>query len=343
MFSSSPAGLPRLRGAVIGLGMIGRHHARLLQSSDRVTFAGAVDRDADRYRSVANRELVHETVAELIDRGAPDFAIVAVPTDHHLPVARELMEAGISVLIEKPLAATAEEARQIVEICERHGVRGAVGHVERFNAPLRDLRQRLVDGQLGDLFSVSAIRSGPFAGRVRDVGVVKDLASHDIDVVGWLSDSRIARLAAQTRHVSGQDFEDLVLVTGALDAGPAFSLSVDRVSPTKIRRTRVLGEKGLLEADTLSGDLFFYENAQVRISWETTQQFRGVSEGNVTRYALHRDEPLRVELETFLDLLQDVGEPEIVTLDHGVEIVEIAELVLESANTGQTLAAVAAG
>lgn len=323
--------------------MIGRHHARLLQSSDRVTFAGAVDRDGDRYRSVADRDLVHETVAQLIDLGAPDFAIVAVPTDHHLPVARELVEAGIAVLIEKPLAATADEARQIVEICERNGVRGAVGHVERFSAPLRNLRQRLVDGQLGELFSVTAIRSGPFSGRVRDVGVVKDLASHDIDVVGWLSDSKIARLAAHTRHVSGQEFEDLVLVTGELDAGPAFSLSVDRVSPTKIRRTRVLGEKGLLEADTLSGDLFFYENAQVGISWEATQQFRGVSEGNVTRYALHRDEPLRVELDTFLDLLQEVGEPEIVTLEHGVEIVEIAELVLESAAVGQTLAAVPAG
>ena len=333
----------RLRGAVVGLGMIGRHHARLLQSSERVDFAGAVDHDGDRYRSVADGRLVVDSVAALLDRGTLDFAIVAVPTEHHLLVARELMEAGVAVLVEKPLAATVEEARQIVEIGGRAGVRGAVGHVERFNAPLREMHRRLRDGQLGRVFAISAVRSGPFAGRVRDVGVVKDLATHDLDVVGWLLDARIARLAAQAQYVSGQQHEDLVRVTGAMESGPAFSLAVDRVSPTKVRRTRVLGERGMLEADTLTGDLFFYENAEVQVSWAMTQQFRGVSEGNVTRYALRRDEPLQVELDTFLDVLQGDDQADVVSLERGVEIVEIAEAVLESARTGQSLSIVPVG
>jgi UDP-N-acetylglucosamine 3-dehydrogenase len=332
-----------LRGAVIGLGMIGRHHARLLQAAERVDFAGAVDRDEDRYRSVHDRSLVFDSISALLDRGPLDFAIVAVPTDSHLPVARELMAAGVSVMIEKPIASTAEDAEEIVDLCELHGVHGAVGHVERFNAALQDMRRRLVNGQLGRLFAVSTIRSGPFAGRVRDVGVVMDLATHDIDVVSWLSDSRIVRLAAQTQHLSGQEYEDLVLVTGALESGTAFNLVVDRVSPTKVRRTRVLGERGMLEADSLTGDLFFYENAEVGISWPATQQFRGVSEGNVTRYALTRDEPLRVELETFLDLVAGKTNADVVTLARGVEIVQIAETVIESARSGQTLATVAAG
>lgn len=330
--------LGRLRGAVIGLGMIGRHHARLLQAADRVEFAGAVDSEGDRYGSVHDRGLRFDSLAALLDRGPLDFAIVAVPTDAHLHVARELAAAGTAVLIEKPLAGTAEEAREILEVCARHGVHGAVGHVERFNAPLQEMRRRLVEGQLGRLFSVSAVRSGPFAGRVRDVGVVKDLATHDIDVVSWLSGSRIARLAAQAQYLSGQGHEDLVLVNGCLECGTAFNLTVDRVSPTKVRRTRVLGERGMLEADTLSGDLLFYENAEVGIEWSTTQQFRGVSEGNVTRYALRREEPLRVELETFLDLLKGHLETDVVTLQRGVEIVEIAETVLESACTGRTVA-----
>ncbi|MBV9817434.1 MAG: Gfo/Idh/MocA family oxidoreductase [Solirubrobacterales bacterium] len=333
----------RLRGAVVGLGMIGRHHARLLQAAERVDFAGAVDRDGDRYRSVHDRSLVFESIAALMARGAPDFAIVAVPTDVHLPVAEELVGAGVSVLVEKPLASTAEEARQIVELCEEHGVHGAVGHVERFNVALQEMRRRLVDGQLGRIFAISTTRSGPFAGRVRDVGVVKDLATHDIDVVSWLSDSKIARLAAQTQHLSGQVHEDLLLATGALESGTAFSLMADRVSPTKVRRTRVLGERGMLEADTLTGDLFFYENAEVGIEWSTTQQFRGVSEGNVIRYALSRDEPLRVELETFLDLIAGSPEADVVTLERGVEIVEIAETVIESARTGRTLGTTVVG
>lgn len=333
------------RGAVIGLGMIGRHHARLLQDSQRVEFAGAVDPGGDRFRAVHRPELVLDSVAALLDRGPPQFAVVAVPTELHLPVARELAAAGVSMLIEKPLAATTETAKELVDICHRAGVLAAVGHVERFNPALQDLRRRLLDGQIGRLFTASTIRSGPFPARVQDVGVVKDLATHDIDLVSWLSDSKIATLAAQTQYLSGREHEDLVLMIGALESGAAFSIVVDWVSPTKVRRTRVLGERGMLEADTLTGDLFFYENAEVRIAWSATQQFRGVSEGNVTRYALQRREPLLVEHEAFLNLLEGRHDAGVVTLEQGVEIVKVAEAALASAGTGTaiSLAAAAAG
>ena len=321
--------------------MIGRHHARLLQGAERIEFAGAVDPAGDRYRSVHDQTRVFDSVSALLGAGPLDLAVVAVPTDAHLPVARELMAAGVSVLVEKPLAGTVESAREIVRLAEAHGVHGAVGHVERFNVALQELRRRVADGQLGRLYSLSTVRSGPYSGRVRDVGVIKDLATHDIDVVGWLSDSRIVQVSAQTQHLSGQEHEDLVMVMGRLESGPSFNLVVDRLSPTKVRRTRVLGERGMLEADTLTGDLFFFENAEVDIAWSTTQQFRGVSEGNVTRYALRRDEPLWVELETFIDLVAGDSMADVVGLERGVEIVQIAETVIESARSGRTLAAAA--
>jgi predicted dehydrogenase len=328
---------------VIGLGMIGRHHARLLQSSDRVQFVGAVDPGGDRYRAVHQPELVFGSVAELLARGTIDFAVVSVPTDLHLSVAQELAAAGVSMLIEKPLAATADDARRIVAVCAGAGIQVAVGHVERFNPALQELRRRLLDGQIGRLFTASTVRSGPFPSRVRDVGVVKDLATHDIDLVSWLSGSPVATVAAQTQHLSGREHEDLVLAVGSLQSGAAFNFVVDWVSPVKVRRTRVLGERGMLEADTLTADLYFYENAEVTISWSATQQFRGVSEGNVIRYALLRDEPLRVEHEAFLDFLDGRREVEQVTLEQAVEIVEVAEAVLESARTGQTVSLNAGG
>lgn len=327
----------RPRGAVVGLGMMGRHHARLLQASEVVEFAGAVDPAGDRFRSVYDRGLVFDSVAALLAAGPLDFAVVAVPTELHMPVVEELAGAGVAVLIEKPLAATAERAQEIVDICTAAGVVGAVGHVERFNPALQDLRRRLLDGQVGRLFTASTIRSGPFPARIQDVGVVKDLATHDIDLVSWLSDSRIATVSAQTQYLAGREHEDLVLAIGALESGASFSIVVDWVSPTKVRRTRVLGERGMLEADSLTGDLYFYENAEVRIVWAATQQFRGVSEGNVTRYALHRREPLLVEHEAFLALLEGRPDSGVVGLDEGVAIVAAAEAVLESARHGQTV------
>ncbi|HEX3835217.1 MAG TPA: Gfo/Idh/MocA family oxidoreductase [Solirubrobacteraceae bacterium] len=327
------------RGAVIGLGMIGRHHARLLQSSDRVEFAGAVDPGGDRYRAVHDPSSVFGSVSELLVAGPVDFAVVAVPTELHLPVAESLAQAGVAMLIEKPLASSGGAARQILELCDRAGVAGAVGHVERFNPALQEMRRRMLGGQIGRLFTVSTVRSGPFPSRIQDVGVVKDLATHDIDLVSWLADSAIATVAAQTQYLTGRDHEDLVLATGALASGAAFNLVVDWVSPAKVRRARVLGERGLLEADSLTGDLFFYENGEMGVVWSAAQQFRGVSEGDVTRYALRREEPLRIEHETFLNLLdgRTDQDAEVVTLEKGIEIVEGAEAVLRSASSGETV------
>jgi UDP-N-acetylglucosamine 3-dehydrogenase len=336
---------PQRRGAVIGLGMIGRHHARLLQSSERVEFAGAVDPGGDRYRAVHDPGLVFGSVSELLAAGRVDFAVVAVPTELHLPVAESLAQAGVAMLIEKPLAASGAAAREIVELCARAGVAGAVGHVERFNPALQEMRRRMLGGQIGRLFTVSTVRSGPFPARIQDVGVVKDLATHDIDLVSWLADSPIATVAAQTQYLTGRDHEDLVLVTGALASGAAFNLVVDWVSPAKVRRARVLGERGLLEADSLTGDLFFYENGEMGVVWSAAQQFRGVSEGDVTRYALRREEPLRIEHETFLNLLdgRTDQDAEVVTLEKGVEIVEGAEAVLRSAGSGEAVHVAAVG
>lgn len=325
----------RPRVAVIGLGMIGRHHARLLQSTDRASFAGAVDPAGDRHGSLHDPGLCVATLDELLDRGPLDAAVVAVPTVEHLPVAGALIEAGVAVLVEKPLAATSEDALEIAALCARHRVPGAVGHVERFNAAPRELRRRLLDGQLGEVSTISTVRSGPFPGRIADVGVVLDLATHDIDLIGWLSGSHITTLAAQALHQSGGAHEDLVFVNGRLDSGAVFNLVADRVSPTKIRRVRVLGVGGMLEADTLTGDLFFYANAEVGIAWSATQQFRGVSEGDVTRYALRREEPLRLELDAFLDLVAGRPDAEVVTLEQGAEVVRVAETILASAAAGR--------
>lgn len=326
-----------LRGAVLGLGMIGRHHARLLAASPRIAFAGAVDPGGDRFGAVADPRLVFGSVAELLAASPDlDLAIVAVPTEEHLSAVRELAAAGVSVLVEKPLAASAVEARELIGCVEAAGVRAAVGHVERCNPALLELRRRVQDGQLGEVFLIATERVGPFPDRVRDVGVVKDLATHDLDLVRWLGGAPVERLAAQTQHRMGRPHEDLVLVTGRLTTGAAFNVNVDWLSPTKVRRTRVLGERGMLVADTLTADLTFFENGDVTSSWAASQQVRGVSEGDMTRYALSRREPLLVELEAFCDWVAGDDDARVVTLAEGYDTVVCAEAVLRSASSGET-------
>ena len=331
------------RGALLGLGMIGRHHARLLQASPGVEFVGAVDPGGDRFGVVHDPGLVLGTIAELLDAGRPDFAIVAVPTEEHLAAVAELAAAGVHVLVEKPLAATAGDARTLIGHVERAGLHGAVGHVERFNPALMELRRRVRDGQLGRPFLIATERIGPFPDRVRDVGVVKDLATHDLDLVAWLGGAPVQRVSAEVQHRMGREHEDLVLATGRLASEVAFNCVVDWLSPTKVRRTRVLGERGMLVADTLTADLTFFANGDQRSEWAATQQSRGVTEGDMTRYALARREPLLVELEAFCALLGGDADAPVVTLQDGLAAVQTAEAVLASARDGRTVDLTATG
>ena len=193
----SPDSTRPLRGAVLGLGMIGRHHARLLQASPRVAFVGAVDPGGDRFGAVHEPGLVFGDLDALLRAGAPDFAIVAVPTEEHVAAVSTLAAEGVHVLVEKPLAATAAEGRVLIDACRAAGIHAAVGHVERFNPALLELREKTQAGELGQVFLVATERIGPFPDRVRDVGVIKDLATHDLDLVRWLGGAPVERVSGR--------------------------------------------------------------------------------------------------------------------------------------------------
>jgi predicted dehydrogenase len=242
------------------------------------------------------------------------------------------------VLVEKPLAATGDDARTLIDACRAAGIHAAVGHVERFNPALLEMRRRTQSGQLGQTFLIATERIGPFPERIRDVGVVNDLATHDLDLVRWLGGAPVQRVTAETQHRMEREHEDLVLATGRLENAISFNCVVDWLSPTKVRQTRVLGERGMLVADSLTADLTFYANGDIASEWEHTQLRRGVTEGDMTRYALSRREPLLVELEAFCDLLSGVPDAPVVTLGEGLDTVLVAEAALASARSGTTVA-----
>jgi len=183
---------------------------------------------------------------------------------------------------------------------------------------------------------VSTRRQGPFPARIADVGVVKDLGTHDIDLTAWVTQQTFTSIAARTAFKSGREFEDLVAVTGQLSNGVVTNHLVNWLSPLKERVTIITGEKGAFVADTLTADLTFYANGKVQTTWDDIANFRGVSEGDVIRYAIAKPEPLRVEHEQFCAAV--LGETaDIVTMRQGLETVRVAEACIESAATGQTI------
>lgn len=306
--------------------MMGRHHMRLLSQLDGVEFVGVHD-VALAGRDSVNGHTVFGTLEDLIAAGL-DYCVVAAPTVFHLDLGLNLAGAGVHALIEKPVAPSHREATRLADAFDAAGLVGGVGHIERFNPALQAMRHKIEEGLLGDIYQISTRRQGPFPSRIADVGVVKDLATHDIDLTAWVAQSPYQSVAARTTHRSGRDHEDMVVAVGTLKNGAIVNHVVNWLSPFKERNTTVIGDKGALVADTLTADLTFYENGTVRNEWDSVQSFRGVAEGDVTRFALNKVEPLLTEHLAFRDAVLTGQTGGIVTLAEGLAAVAIADAML---------------
>jgi predicted dehydrogenase len=323
-----------LRAGLIGLGVMGRNHMRVLQALPDVRLVAAVDpRDRPHHNSMPINIL--RTVGELIDRGI-DLCVVATPTRTHQMIGLELAESGVPTLIEKPLAHECEAAQAIVETFARNGVLGCVGHIERFNPAVQSMRRRLACGELGNVYQVVTRRQGPFPVRIADVGVILELATHDIDLTAWVTGSAYRCVSAYAAHRSGSDHEDLVSAVAELSNGIVVTHLASWLSPVKERVTTVTGELGCFVADTLTADLTFYQNGNQPPVWDELPALCGVSEGHTIRYAIPKLDPLTTELSNFAAAVR--GEPaELVTLQEGLANVRVAEAMGQAAVTGETV------
>ncbi|MGN6723799.1 MAG: Gfo/Idh/MocA family protein [Marmoricola sp.] len=326
--------MANLRAGLIGLGMMGRHHARVLGSLEGVDLVAVADPGGDPHNVAGGRPL-HATIEDLIAENL-DYCMVAVPTIYHEEIALALAAAGVHAMIEKPLAQDTPAAQRIADAFEAAGLVGAVGHIERYNPALQSARKRLENGDLGKVYQVVTRRQGPFPARIADVGVVKDLATHDIDLTAWVTQQPFVSVSARTAHQAGREYEDMVSAVGHLADGTITSHLVNWLSPFKERLTVITGEKGAFVASTLTADLTFHANGSIDQSLSQSAQFRGVTEGDVIKYELKRPEPLMTEHEQFRDAVLG-KEADIVTLQQGLRTVQVAEAMIQAAKDGTVI------
>jgi predicted dehydrogenase len=336
-----------LTAAVIGCGSMGRNHLRVLSDLPNVSLVAAVEADTGRHADLAKRfgidVFVHHHI--MLQRVRPDFAVVAVPTLEHANVVDDVLAAGMHCLVEKPIAAAVEEAATLSERAARAGVLLGVGHIERFNPAVTELKRRLQGGELGRIFQAHVRRLGPFPARVRDVGVVLDLATHDLDVLRYLIDSEVVRVYAETERQIHTAHEDLLSGSLRFANGVVAALDINWLTPTKIRKLALTGERGMFVVDYLLQDLTFFSNDYATTQWETLQMVSGVSEGSMTRFKVDKREPLRVELERFGQAVEryrqhgslSEGDTGIVTAQDGMEALRLATLVVQSGRMGVAL------
>jgi len=320
-----------IRTAVIGVGAMGRHHARLYHDLPDSELVAIADADGALGEATAGRygTKFYTDCRAMLDAEQVEAVSVCVPTTLHREVALEAIQRGIHVLIEKPIAASVSDGQAIVDKANAQDLVCMVGHVERYNPAVVELKRHLDQGELGRIFEIAARRKGPFPVRVRDVGVVIDLAAHDLDIMWYLTGSEVTRVYAETAQRVHESREDMLSGLLRFGDGTVGVLDINWLTPTKIRELSVIGERGMFQVNYLTQDLFFFENAQAGEVWDTLSVLRGVAEGRMVRHVVPKREPLRSELEAFLATVRGEDVP-VVNGEDGLRALRQAQAIVQS-------------
>src|SRR6201995_2243328 len=303
-----------IRGGVVGAGVMGSNHARVLAGLPGISLAGVVDpleAHRNRVTDFANCP-TFDTLEQLLGEGV-DAVTIAAPTHLHHEIALACIARNIHVMVEKPIASSVEEGRAIVDAAQRAGVTLMVGHVERFNPAVATIKQALM-GE--DILSIAITRVGPFPPRMSNVGVVIDLAVHDIDLIRWFTESDIVEVQPQLSSAVAER-EDIALLQFRTASGVLAHINTNWLTPFKARNVTVA-----TRGKYVMGDL---------LTRQVTECFGFQPDGS---YSLRHPsvgpaEPLRAELMSFVKAVR-TGSAPAVTGDEGVASLEIATRCLET-------------
>lgn len=294
---------------VIGLGNMGKNHARVYSELEEAELAAVAD---------VNRELeetarkfgcnFYTDYRKMLENEDIEALSIAVPTKLHKSIALECIKRGKSILIEKPIASSLEEAREIVKAGKKKNRIVMVGHIERFNPAVKKLKEMMKGKKFGKIISVSARRVGIFPPQIKDANVILDLAVHDIDVFNYLLEKKPTEVYAKAGRALANHREDnasIILSYGGISC----TLQVNWITPVKIRELAVTGTKGYAELNYVVQELKVYESVYEK-SYDSFGDFIfKFGKPNEVEVEFEKEEPLKAELKHFLDCVENRREP----------------------------------
>jgi UDP-N-acetylglucosamine 3-dehydrogenase len=297
-----------LKVGVVGVGVMGSNHARVLSEMSGVQLVGIVDPDR-KQRDLVTRAVGCPAFSDMgaLLRGGIDAVTIAAPTHLHHDLALECISRGVNLMVEKPIASNVAEGRAIVAAARRAGVTLMIGHVERFNPAVESIKRWIKDQ---DILSIAITRVGPFPPRMSNVGVVIDLAVHDIDLIRWFTESEIVEIQPQLSSAVAER-EDIALLQFRTASGVLAHINTNWLTPFKARNIHIATRDKYLIADLLT--------------LQVTECFGFQTDGSYSmrHLSVGYAEPLRAELIAFVNAVRR-GETPAVTGEEGVASLEIA-------------------
>ena len=312
--------MSKIKVGVVGVGRMGKYHVGILSELPEVELTTVVDIDS-KSRKVIEENYGTPSFENYKDiYGKVDAAVVAVPTGLHFPIAKDLLNAGIHVLLEKPCANNLDHARELFQIAEDKALILHVGHVERFNGAVQELH-KIVDSPV----FVECRRMGPFTDRIKDDGVVLDIMIHDIDIILNLIQSKVIKT-----HVLGASVfstkDDLVNAQLEFENGCIANIVASRASQNQIRTLSITQKDSFVVLDYTDQEIYVHKqsSSEHKLSKDS---LRYKQESLVERIFVHKDNPLKLELKHFLDCVTN-GSPRKVAIDNELYSLEVALNIL---------------
>jgi len=320
--------MDKLRTAVIGVGNMGKSHARILsQISNLVAVA---DASQERAREIAElyKCKSYSDYNKMLENENLDYVSIVVPTHLHKKVTIDVVDKKINALLEKPIATNMEEAREISRAVAKSGVKFTVGHVERFNPAVIKLKEILDNGDLGEILTITARRVGIAGTPVSYENIIVDLAIHDIDIINFLLNSKkpdtATGLIGKSAINNREDYADIVLKYGNTNA----MIQVNWITPIKIRVLSVNGSKAYAELNYITQELKLYKMDYIK-EYDSFGKFvLKYSKPDEINIYVEKDEPLKLELKSFLECIKTNKNPQ-VTIEQSSNALEIALKLLK--------------
>jgi len=316
-----------IRVGVIGTGAMGQNHVRIYSEMEDVDLIGICDLNEAQVTKLAKRYHTdaYSNHKELLSIGL-DAVSIAVPTIYHKQVAIDAINYGTNILIEKPIADTTYNGNIMVKAADNANLKLMVGHVERFNPAVQMAKKLINKGYIGEILSIHTTRIGPRPQRINDVGVILDLAIHDIDLIRYLSGQNFVKINCE-KHLMKNGLDDEAMIL--LWAGNILSsVNVSWRSPKKVRTMKIIGEKGVITLDYINQDLELFRDPHYTSDISSfANLLLDYSTGTIEKPIINKSEPLRVELSHFIDFVKNGAEPLITGHDALQTLAVVEELM----------------
>ncbi|MBI2151831.1 Gfo/Idh/MocA family oxidoreductase [Candidatus Woesearchaeota archaeon] len=317
--------------AVIGLGNMGKHHARNYAKINGVKLVAVCDLNEELAKNTAEMFSCryYTNYEEMLDKEEIQAASVVVPTNFHKKTALTCLQRGINILIEKPIAGTVEDAQEIIDVAKEKNLLLQVGHIERFNPAVQKLKEIVDSGKLGEITSIIARRVGAVPVQVRDANVLIDLAVHDIDIINYIYDAYPETVLGNIGKAIIEKREDYAEIFLKYGKSSGF-IQVNWITPLKIRNLSVTGSKGYAELNYITQELTIYEsNYTKEIVDEYGDTVIKFGLPDKTQVGIEQMEPLYLELKDFIHCVQTKKQP-LVNGEVGLQALKIALQVMEN-------------